>query len=202
MIFENVDNNLNRKFSKGLWIFWGLMVFILLGSASKAQAQCSPTAAYVSGVADDAATIYVNGTQVGTFSFVDANSSTQPPIYSFNPAILTQTGNLISVINQNQLASEVLAAWWIDIVCSDGSHVFITNADGGFNMYQDTSGTSPPPVCSGKSWNQVGYTDCGTKFTGSPTLVNFGAGYAAKNLISPLTGQPMQMISTNTTGDD
>src|SRR5277367_2814033 len=96
-----------------------LFVFLLQGEIFKASAgTCVPTAAYITGVADDAVTVWINGVQVANFAYIDHTSTTPPPVYSFNPAILNvaPATNDIAVIDQNAAPTYDLATWFIDIV--------------------------------------------------------------------------------------
>jgi uncharacterized repeat protein (TIGR01451 family) len=159
---------------------------------------CTPVTAYISGVADDSATIYINGTEVATFTYIDKTATTMPPIYTFDPALLFYDGsdNYIAFKNVNSAVSQILSAWWISVECASGENVFITSNDGGYDMYNDPTGVNVPPA----DWMDPSFTDPTNLFTGTGQQVAIPGAYWAKNLIDPRTGQEMNMISYNTTG--
>jgi hypothetical protein len=158
--------------------------------------------ASITAQADDQLEMWINGIQVGPSPFVNQNNTYNT--YSIDPSVFSATGvNFFAVANINTTPQFVGADWVITMQCADGSLSYITNADNSFWLYDDATGTAPPPNDgSGNAWYQSGWTNPnpGTYFNETPIAVVGSWWYTPLN--NPITGLPLPVMSSNASGND
>src|SRR5665213_956471 len=188
-------------------VFCFLLVWQITAFTYQVHAQaCVPVTATLSGSADDQLWVYINGNLItaSPISFVTAPGAAAPSI-PIPIADINSTGpNIIAAENHNLSPSEVLAAWVIDVTCSDGNHAYFSNTDAGYQMYNDTNGTAPPLAdSSGNNWYSPNYAPASVTsyFTGTPcNTVPASDDQWLTPMFNPATGAVQPFTSVNCTG--
>jgi len=188
-------------------VFCFLLTWQITAFSHPLSAQtCTPVSATLSGSADDQLWVYINGNLItaSPISFVTAPGAAAPSI-PIPIADINSTGpNIIAAENHNLSPSEVLAAWVIDVTCSDGNHAYFSNTDAGYQMYNDTNGTAPPLADSaGKNWYDPSYAPASitSYFTGTPcNTVPASDDQWLTPMYNPATGAVQPFTSVNCTG--
>jgi len=130
--------------SFSLRIFLIFLIFITAYSSSFA-ASCTPVSARICVGSDDAANVWINGNPVNDGTDFAAVPDPDPaPCADFPAAYLTSDRNVIAVRNDNIITGYVWASWVLDIACFDGSHEYITSADGNVTYYDRPVGDPEP----------------------------------------------------------
>jgi uncharacterized repeat protein (TIGR01451 family) len=164
---------------------------------------CNPSAAQLCAAVDDNADIYINGTYIDTFPYCNVGNACSPKCISLSTAqlaLLSDTGNMLAVYNQNTQANEVWASWSLDITCAAG-HSIISSARPTILMSYDTtcmsSGPNPSPTpYLGKNWYDITYT---TASGWNPPVIMTGQKYGQR-LMDPSTGSLLPAESYVTSG--
>ena len=163
---------------------------------------CVPVSASITVQADDQLKMWINGTQVGPDPFINQNHSYN--VYSIDPAVFDPSGtNFFAIENINTTAPAIGADWVITMQCADGSLSYITNADNSFWLYDDPTGSAPPPADgSANAWYQNAWTNPspGTYFNETPVAVTGSWWYTPMD--NPITGLPLPVMSSNAAGND
>ena len=191
--------------SKIVFCFFLVWQITALTHQLYAQA-CVPVTATLSGSADDELWVYINGNLITSspISFVTAPGAAAPSISIPIGDINTSGPNIIAAENKNLSPSEVLAAWVIDVTCSDGDHAYFSNTDAGYKMYSDSSGTTPPLAdSSSNQWYSPNYAPASVTsyFTGTPcNTVPASDDQWLTPMFNPATGAVQPFTSVNCTG--
>ena len=192
--------------SKIVFCFFLVWQITALTHQLYAQA-CVPVTATLSGSADDELWVYINGNLITSspISFVTAPGAAAPSIPIIPLSDINTSGpNIIAAENKNLSPSEVLAAWVIDVTCSDGDHAYFSNTDAGYKMYSDSSGTTPPLAdSSSNQWYSPNYAPASVTsyFTGTPcNTVPASDDQWLTPMFNPATGAVQPFTSVNCTG--
>ena len=172
-----------------------LAICVLAPAAALRAAGCAPVSATITYEADDYFYFYINGNLVVDGTYFDAGAppvTVSIPIGDFAPA---GSPNYFAAEVSNSLANLIGAGWVIRITCADGSVSYITNADSTFNMYDDVSGSAPPPA----AWTNPAWVDSGSLFNQVPVQAPPIAWFSPA-LKDPLTGAILPILSHSTSG--
>ena len=178
-----------------LGLIFLFMILILNASPIHASA-CNPSAAQLCVALDDTAVVYLNGTLIDTFTYCDISWACTPKCIALSPAqmaLLLDSGNVISVYDQNTNCCEVWASWSLDITCATG-HAIISSDNRPVKLYYDTTCTnpnpSPTPQGAANWYDRIGYNDTGW---GNPVDMT-GKKYG-RRIFDPSTGNLLAALS-------
>src|ERR1035437_690835 len=156
-----------------------LPIIILLNVLPVFGATCTPQSAVLCASVDDVAEIYLNGTDLGGFTYVNWNQTGVYPkcltLSLAQLALLTATGNVLAVKDYNSNCCEIWASWTLDIKCTTGNdHAYISSGSGAGIQFWRSAPSSCPVVDpandgSGRTWYNPLYTGAGG--WGAPTVV-------------------------------
>ena len=177
---------------------WMVLILCLFtAQALHGATACQPASATLTFGADDYFYFYLNGITItagASFDPAPASNTVSIPVGDFAAA---GSPNYFAARIQNSSSSALGGTWMITITCADGSLSYITDGDASFQMYDDTTGTAPPPVDgSGNTWFDGGYSDPNNLFTGVAVPVTVpGFWLLGDALTNPVTGQPVPVLS-------
>ena len=132
------------------------MFFSLLMTPTLSNAQCTPSAAKVCANADDLITLYLNGNNAGTFGYVGTYDTAAISCNTVSTSFLNTSGtNYISVLNESTAAQQMWATWSLDITCSNGQHVYVTDTSSAVSVFDENDPAScavTAPPGTGGNW--------------------------------------------------
>jgi hypothetical protein len=89
------------------------------------------------------------------------NDAGAPPVtVSIPVGVFNASGVNTFAASISSVPSLIGAKWLISMTCADGSISYISSGDSAFKMYDDTTGSAPPPA----NWKDPGFTDPGNLF--------------------------------------
>ena len=172
-----------------------------LGWCPHVLAQCTPTSARMCVASDDWSQVWVNGTSLGTFGYVNWDSSSSPPCVTVPLNALTANGSNIclGIYTQNTAVDNTYSSWVLDVTCNGGNHSVITSESGGLSENYVASGSPCAQAAndsSGNPWYATNYTGGG--FSGSGAQVT--ATTWGKSIYNPITGQIVPFRGNDASG--
>ena len=157
-----------------------IFIFILfnLYFSKLYSASCTPTMAVLCVAPDDHSWVYINGTFVDEFHYVNWDEPGVPKCVTLTSAVLNSlqpTGNIIAVRNLNTNCCEIWSSWSLDVYCAGGGHSYTSSGNGsGVSMYHDNTpcpADTPTPY-GGYQWYQGQYNQSGSGLNWvAPTIV-------------------------------
>ena len=182
-----------------------ILVALFAALPSAVNAACaSPQSARLCVAVDDHAEVWINGTYIGGFDYVNWDQTgVYPKCVTITPAsIIQETGNVVAVDVSNLRCCEIWASWAIDTTCADGTnHSYISSNDPGNKIYRIPNACVTTPVppndSNGTTWWAVSYTAAST--WGAP-VTDTGMIWG-KQIYDPRTGQLLNTVSYNSGGN-
>jgi hypothetical protein len=150
--------------------------------------------------ADDYFKFWINGNQVVNGSVLDAGA---PPVTVAIPAADFNAGgapNYFAAANLNVVADIVGSTWLVTLTGADGTMAYVTAGDSSWTLYDDLTGTAPPPVNGGFSWYQPAWVDAGSLFSETPIDTNGITWFSPPHLTNPGTGAQIPVLSHSVSG--
>jgi hypothetical protein len=136
-------------------VFSALVLGALLhASPGTAFAACVPTRIEVCAANDDEADLWINGTNIGFFPYVNWDSPGTPACITINnPTFLNVAGNntIGYRVHNTAPGGEIWGSYSIDITCADGTHSYANSSSGAVSQFQvqnDCPGTAPTRASS------------------------------------------------------
>ncbi|HRU38449.1 MAG TPA: hypothetical protein P5511_01130, partial [Candidatus Goldiibacteriota bacterium] len=177
-----------------------LPLFLLMSQYLFAGTVCTPQSAQLCAAVDDEGWIYINGTYIDYFPYVNHDQSgVYPKCISLSGAqlaLLQPTSNMIAIRVLNTNANEIWGSWSLDITCQGGTHSYVQSGSGaGVSMYHDNTGcpADPPPTSGGRDWYDPLYNTGGSGVSWvAPTVVT-GQKWG-KRIWDPQTGNLLQAL--------
>jgi|GEM_PF-6965881 len=178
-------------------IFLTVLTLLLLSGAAMAAPVCTPVSVTLCVAADDVADVWINGTYIDTFNYVNWDETgVYPRCVTLSPSIM-QASNIVAMKVRNLRCCEIWGSWSIETGCADGSHSCITSDEANLRLYRvEGSHTTPPPVDgSGNDWNDYVYT--GTSGAGWQDAVKVTGTIYGKRIFDPCGGTRLEPLSWN-----
>jgi uncharacterized repeat protein (TIGR01451 family) len=177
------------------------LILFFIPLHSFAACVCCPTSAQLCAAVDDYATIYLNGTLIDNFDYVNWDQTGVSPkcemLTGAQLALIQDTGNILAMVDLNTNCCEIWASWSLDITCTGGGHSYLSSNETQWpaSMYRDTDACGPTtPAKQGALnwydglWNQA---TSGLPW-GNPVIVT-GTTWG-KRIWDPGTGNPLPVM--------
>jgi uncharacterized repeat protein (TIGR01451 family) len=186
------------------------MVFIMALSlaalpAGVFAACASPSKVQICVAVDDYAEVWINGTDIGQFNYVNWDQNgVYPTCVTISPSLINETGNIVALDIGNLRCCEIWGSWAIDTTCADGTdHSYISSNDPGNWLYKIPNACVTTPVppndTNGATWWSSTYIGVATP-TWVPPVSDTGMIWG-KQIYDPRTGQLLRPISYNSGGN-
>jgi hypothetical protein len=187
MKLKNIKNSWLSNTGFGFATAFLCSLCFLLPTPKVQAATCTPSSATICVAADDAVSIWVNGTNLGVSLYgPNWDSASAPPCVAVPIADINATGtNTLAVKNINTSTGEMWATWYLDVTCSDGTHSYTTSSDSGISMVMSTSCTDPSADGSSNAWYNSAYS---SSTAGWYTPVVYSSTIWKKQIYNPKTG--------------
>lgn len=183
------------------------LIIIILNASPLYSATCTPASAQLCAAVDDTADIYLNGVFLDTFPYCDVSGACTPKCISLSGAqlaLLTATGNVISVRTLNTGYNEIWASWSLDVTCASGGHSYVSSGTGaGVSMYHDASACpadQAPNDGSGRTWYDPLYNQGTSGVSWVAPIIENGQKYG-KRRFDPQTGSLLPALSYSADSD-
>ena len=143
---------------------------------------------------DDITDVWINGYSMGSFNYVNWDSTDPVPCVSVPIAYLNATGgNVIAALNRDTGMGEIYTSWVLDVTYSDGQHAYMSSDDG-VKLNTSTYDCSSPPAAD---WYQPTYNHSSWGDAVVVTGTTWG-----KQMFDPGTGLRVKMRSYSATASN
>jgi hypothetical protein len=155
-------------------------------------ATCALASASICVNGDDNTSVWINGHFIGSFYYINWDSTTDPTCMDVPIAYLNSAGNnVIAMAVTDTAGGQVLGSYALDVTCIGGLHSYVTSNDGGIKLDAMNIWNVLPPVDGGgNAWNTLAFNDTAWGNAAPVTCTTW-----AKPLYSPENGQMVTQYS-------